>query len=67
MHWIAPAEKDSANFVLEKRLWDAADQLRDNSGSYHEGIFFSLQRVLISFQAQDQLRGWGMEKSSFSY
>lgn len=31
MHWIAPSEKDSANTTLEKRLWDAADQLRANS------------------------------------
>src|SRR6266568_4163360 len=32
MQWIAPSEKDSANNLLEKRLWDAADQLRANSG-----------------------------------
>ncbi|NTV98591.1 MAG: SAM-dependent DNA methyltransferase [Chlorobiaceae bacterium] len=32
MLWIAPAEKDSANSVLEQQLWDAADQLRANSG-----------------------------------
>jgi hypothetical protein len=32
MHWIAPSEKDSANATLEKRLWDAADQFRANSG-----------------------------------
>jgi type I restriction enzyme M protein len=32
MQWIAPSEKDSANDLLEKRLWDAADQLRANSG-----------------------------------
>jgi len=32
MRWIAPAEKDSTNGTLEKRLWDAADQLRANSG-----------------------------------
>jgi type I restriction enzyme M protein len=32
MHWIAPSEKDSANGTLEKRLWDAADQFRANSG-----------------------------------
>jgi type I restriction enzyme M protein len=31
MQWIAPSEKDSANITLEKRLWDAADQLRANS------------------------------------
>ena len=32
MHWIAPTEKDSASASLEKRLWDAADQFRANSG-----------------------------------
>ncbi len=32
MEWIAPAERDVANEALEKRLWDAADQLRANSG-----------------------------------
>jgi type I restriction enzyme M protein len=30
--WIAPSEKDAASDALEKRLWDAADQLRANSG-----------------------------------
>ena len=32
MHWIAPAEKDTATATLEKSLWDAADQFRANSG-----------------------------------
>ncbi len=32
MLWIAPSEKDSASTSLEKRLWDAADQFRANSG-----------------------------------
>jgi len=32
MQWIAPAEKDTASTTLEKRLWDAADQFRANSG-----------------------------------
>ncbi len=32
MRWIAPTEKDSATSALEKRLWDAADHLRANSG-----------------------------------
>ena len=32
MHWIAPSEKDTASSALEKRLWDAADQFRANSG-----------------------------------
>jgi type I restriction enzyme M protein len=32
LHWIAPSEKDAATTSLEKRLWDAADQFRANSG-----------------------------------
>src|ERR1019366_1804628 len=32
MNWIAPSEKDHTNNTLEKRLWDAADQFRANSG-----------------------------------
>ncbi len=32
MLWIAPSEKDAATETLEKRLWDAADQFRANSG-----------------------------------
>ena len=32
MHWIAPSERDIATTSLEKRLWDAADQFRANSG-----------------------------------
>jgi type I restriction enzyme M protein len=32
MKWITPSEKDTANSTLEKRLWDAADQFRANSG-----------------------------------
>ena len=32
MHWIAPSEKDATTVTLEKRLWDAADQFRANSG-----------------------------------
>jgi hypothetical protein len=32
MIWIAPSEKDTATNSLEKRLFDAADQFRANSG-----------------------------------
>jgi type I restriction enzyme M protein len=32
MRWVAPSAKDAATATLEKRLWDAADQLRANSG-----------------------------------
>lgn len=32
MRWIAPSEKDAGTATLEQRLWEAADQLRANSG-----------------------------------
>lgn len=32
LRWIAPTEKNTASASLEKRLWDAADQFRANSG-----------------------------------
>ena len=32
MHWIAPSERDTATDTLERRLWNAADQFRANSG-----------------------------------
>ncbi|MHB1101024.1 MAG: N-6 DNA methylase [Burkholderiales bacterium] len=32
MHWIAPTERDTVTDTLEKRLWNAADQFRANSG-----------------------------------
>jgi hypothetical protein len=32
MIWIAPSENETATDTLEKRLWDAADQFRANSG-----------------------------------
>ncbi|UPQ82216.1 type I restriction-modification system subunit M [Pseudomonas knackmussii] len=32
MQWIAPSERDTTANSLEKRLWDAADQFRANSG-----------------------------------
>ncbi len=32
MHWVAPTAKDDASATLERRLWDAADQFRANSG-----------------------------------
>lgn len=32
MQWVAPSAKDTATDALEKRLWDAADQLHANSG-----------------------------------
>jgi type I restriction enzyme M protein len=32
MRWVAASEKDNGQATLEKRLWDAADQFRANSG-----------------------------------
>jgi len=32
MNWIAPSERNNASDTLEKRLWNAADQFRANSG-----------------------------------
>jgi type I restriction enzyme M protein len=32
MRWVASAEKDFVTSTLEKRLWEAADQFRANSG-----------------------------------
>ena len=32
MHWVAATEKETASATLGKRLWDAADQFRANSG-----------------------------------
>jgi type I restriction enzyme M protein len=32
LRWIATPEKDTGTVALEKRLWDAADQFRANSG-----------------------------------
>jgi type I restriction enzyme M protein len=32
MRWVAASEKDTESTTLEKRLWDAADQFRANSG-----------------------------------
>lgn len=32
MHWIAPSDEDAATETYEKSLWDAADQVRANSG-----------------------------------
>ncbi len=58
MRWIAPSEKDAATTSLEKRLWDAADQLRANSGLKPQeysgpilGLIF-LRFAEVSFSAQ---------------
>jgi len=37
MIWIVPSEKDRDNAALDKRLQDAADQFRANSGLKSHG------------------------------
>lgn len=58
MQWVAPSEKDKDTDTLEKRLWDAADQMRANSGltsaQYSQpvlGLIF-LRFADVRFQAQ---------------
>ena len=72
MQWIAPSEKDVANHALEKRLWEAADQLRANSGlnaQQYSGpvlgliflrfveVRFAKQRAVLEKQAKGSRRG----------
>jgi len=52
MIWIAPSEKETDNAALEKRLWDAADQFRANSGLKSQeysapvlGLIFQIQNL----------------------
>ena len=76
MPWIAPFEKDYANDQLEKRLWEAADQLRANSGlnaQQYSGpvlgliflrfveVRFAKQRALLEKQAAGSRRGSRLE------
>lgn len=68
MKWIAPSEKDIGNSVLEKRLWDAADQFRANSGLKAQeysgpilGLIF-LRFAEVRFSAQRK----NLEKASAS-
>ena len=72
MQWIAPSERDQANNALEKRLWEAADQLRANSGltsQQYSGpvlgliflrfaeVRFAKQRTALEKQASGSRRG----------
>jgi type I restriction enzyme M protein len=76
MQWIAPSEKDAANHALEKRLWEAADQLRANSGlnaQQYSGpvlgliflrfveVRFAKQRTALEKQAKGSRRGSRLE------
>jgi len=72
VQWIAPSAKDSATDTLEKRLWEAADQLRANSGltsQQYSGpvlgliflrfaeVRFAKQRAALERQAAGSRRG----------
>ena len=68
MQWIAPTEKNAANETLEKRLWDAADQLRANSGliaaQYSQPV---LGLIFLRFaESRFQKRRKSLEKSAAS-
>ena len=73
MQWIAPSEKDAASATLEKRLWDAADQFRANSGLKAQeypgpilGLFF-LRFAEVRFAIQrSKLKAAGASSSEFS-
>ncbi|MBI4676609.1 MAG: SAM-dependent DNA methyltransferase [Elusimicrobia bacterium] len=72
MIWVAPPKKDDDNNTLEKRLWDAADQLRANSGltaqQYSQPVLgliflrfaearFALRRAALEKEAAGSRRG----------
>ncbi|MFO0775718.1 MAG: hypothetical protein U0172_13740 [Nitrospiraceae bacterium] len=44
MRWIAPTPKDAAA-SFEKRLWDAADRFRTNSGLILDRIFLRVAKI----------------------
>ncbi len=60
MIWIAPSEKDHDNAAVEKRLWNAADQFRANSGliflRFAEARFAS-QRAKLDKASSSSWRG----------
>jgi type I restriction enzyme M protein len=79
MQWIAPSEKDTANDQLEKRLWEAADQLRANSGlnaQQYSGpvlgliflrfaeVRFAKQRAVLEKKERGSRRGSRLEAPS---
>jgi type I restriction enzyme M protein len=72
MIWIAPSEKDDHNAALEKRLWDAANQLWAGAGlkqsEYSEpvlgliflrfaGVRFTAQRAKLQESGASSRRG----------
>jgi len=55
LHWIAPTEKDAATTSLEKRLWDAADQFRADSGIKAQESFGPILHILVLGLAEARL------------
>ena len=79
MRWVAPPEKDAGTDTLEKRLWDAADQLRANSGlsaaQYSQLVLgliflrfaearFKARRAALEKQAAGSRRGSRLDDAS---
>jgi type I restriction enzyme M protein len=79
MRWVAPPEKAAGTDTLEKRLWDAADQLRANSGlsaaQYSQPVLgliflrfaearFSARRAALDSQAKSSRRGSRLDDAS---
>lgn len=79
MRWVAPPEIDAGTDTLEKRLWDAADQLRANSGlsaaQYSQPVLgliflrfaearFSVRRAALESQAKSSRRGSRLDDAS---
>jgi len=51
MLWIAPPEKDATTTLEKRRLWDAADQFRANSGlRSQESVVKALISMLEPFK-----------------
>ena len=61
LHWVATTEKDAATVTLEKRLWDAADQFRANSGLIlglrFAEVRFATQRAKLEQAGASSRRG----------
>jgi hypothetical protein len=82
MQWVASPEKDTAGSMLEKRLWDAADQFRANSGlkpqEYSPPVLgliflrfaevrFSAQRAKLEKSAASSPRGSRLDDPAASH
>ena len=79
MRWVAPPEKDAGTDTLERRLWEAADQLRANSGlsaaQYSQPVLgliflrfaearFSVRRAALEKQGAGSRRGSRLDDAS---